>query len=586
MPLYGQLEDHLICDTLSNQREGTKLSEKENVHVDRRTWIAGAATMLGAAAVGAETAKAKNLSGASESIVAKTNVGVVETTGGKVRGYSHNGIHIFKGIPYGGATAGAARFMPPSKPTPWTGVRSSLYYGKVCPQGPRPGWDNDENAFMFEWDDGQPGEDCLRVNVWTPGVNDNRKRPVMVWLHGGGFSAGSGQELKSYEGENLARRGDVVVVSLNHRLNVLGYLNLADLGGDKYAESANVGNLDLVAALQWVRENIASFGGDPNTVLIFGQSGGGGKVGTLLAMPAAKGLFHRAAVQSGSQLRAIQPEDASKLTVALLAELNLSNSQVSELHNVSMDRLQGAAVAALRKLAPATGLPPTARPRRINWGPVVDGKILPHHPFDPTAPAVSSDVPMLIGSVLNEFVTGIGNPDAFAMPEETMKERVKVLLGGDKAEAVIAAYRKANPQARPFELLSRISAASVRQNAVTQAERKTALGGGAAYVYWFTWQTPILDGRPMAFHCSELPFVFDNTDRCAAMTGGGLEARALGAKVSQAWIDFARHGNPNHDGLPKWPAFDKGKAPTMVFDNKCEVKNDPDGPERRLAMEA
>ena len=427
--------------------------------------------------------------------------------------------------------------MPASKPTPWAGVRSSLYYGKVCPQGPRTSWENDENAFMFEWDDGQPGEDCLRANVWTPGLNDNRKRPVMLWLHGGGFSAGSGQELKSYEGENLAKRGDVVVVSINHRLNILGYLNLAEVGGEKYAESANVGNLDMVLALEWVRDNIANFGGDPNTVLIFGQSGGGGKVGSLMAMPSAKGLFQRAAVQSGSMLRAVEPEDAGKLTAAVLAELNLSAGQVGELHNIPMERLQGAAAAALHKAAPPTGLPPGTRGRRIGWGPMVDGKVLPHHPFDPTAPEISANVPMLIGSVLNEFVNGIGNPDCFAMTEEKMKERVKA-LHGDRCDSIVAAYQKAHPQARPFELLSLISAASVRQNAVTQAERKTALGGAPAYVYWFQWQTPILDGRPMAFHCSELAFVFDNTDRCAAMTGGGPEARALGAKVSEAWIQL------------------------------------------------
>ncbi len=553
--------------------------------LDRRTWIKGAATLLSTTAVAADANNPKPASPAAGITIAKDAAGIVETTAGKVRGYSHNGIYIFKGIPYGATTAGAARFLPPEKPTPWPGVRSSLYYGKVSPQGPRTSWENDENAFMFEWDDGQPGEDCLRVNIWTPATNDNRKRPVMVWLHGGGFSAGSGQELKSYEGENLARHGDVVVVSLNHRLNILGYLNLAEVGGENYTTSANVGNLDIVAALEWVRENIGDFGGDPDTVLIFGQSGGGSKVSSLMAMPAAKGLFHRAAVQSGSMLRAIEPEDAGKLTAAVLAELNLSRSQVSELHDIPIDRLQGAAAAALKKAAPSTGLPPSPRARRTGWGPMVDGKVLPHHPFDPSAPTISSNVPMLIGSVLNEFVTGIGNPDAFAMSEAKMKERVKA-LHGDRCDAVINAYRKANPQARPFELLSRISAAPTRQNAVTQAERKTELGGAPAYVYWFAWQTPILDGRPMAFHCSELPFVFDNTDRCAAMTGGGPEARALGVKVSEAWINFTKHGNPNHSGLPAWPAFDKGKAPTMIFDNKCEVKNDPDGPERRVAMEA
>ncbi len=559
------------------------MNNSTNIPVDRRTWLKGASALLAATtAPAAETNKPES----SPTTSVTTNTNVVETTAGKVRGYCHNSIHIFKGIPYGASTAGANRFMAPAKPTPWSGIRSSLYYGKVCPQGPRAGWENDENAFMFEWDDGQPGEDCLRVNIWTPAINDNRKRPVMVWLHGGGFAAGSGQELKSYEGENLARRGDVVVVSLNHRLNILGHLNLAEVGGEKYAASANVGMLDLIAALEWVRDNIANFGGDPNTVMIFGQSGGGGKVSNLMAMPSAKGLFHRAAAQSGSQLRAIERDDAAKLAAAVLAELNLSASEVAQLHEIPMDRLQGAAAAALRKAAPPSPPPGRFGAPRKGWGPMVDGNIVPTHPFEPTGPAISANVPMLIGSVLNEFTNGIGNPEVFSMTEETMQARVKALYG-ERCEPIVAAYRKSNPRARPFELLSLISSATVRHNAVTQAERKAALGAAPAYMYWFQWQTPILDGRPMAFHCSELAFCFDNTDRCAAMTGGSAEARELGAKMSQAWINFARHGDPNQANLPHWPVFNPAHAAaTMIFDKKCEVRDDPDGHERRLAMEA
>jgi para-nitrobenzyl esterase len=239
-----------------------------------------------------------------DTISASDSDPVVEIVTGKVRGNVRKGIYTFKGIPYGDTTAGANRFMPPQKPKPWAGIRSSMQFGNVCPQAPRAGWANDEEAWLFSWDDGVPGEDCLRVNLWTPGINDGKKRPVMVWLHGGGFTAGSGQELTSYDGENLARRGDVVVVSLNHRLNVFGYLDLSHYG-DRYTESANVGNLDIVAALEWVRDNIAGFGGDPNLVTIFGQSGGGGKVNALMAMPSAAGLFHRAIVESGSLLTRI-----------------------------------------------------------------------------------------------------------------------------------------------------------------------------------------------------------------------------------------------------------------------------------------
>ncbi len=558
---------------------------ESNQTMNRRSLFKTAAAFgtatSGASLLPAAAVDAPKKASSQSPIIASGSRGVVETTAGKVHGYQRNGIYTFKGIPYGGTTGGENRFMPPVKPAPWTGVRSSMNYGPVSPQGPRTGWASDETAFMFQWDDGQPGEDCLRINVWTPGVNDNRKRPVMVWLHGGGFAAGSGQELKSYDGENLCHRGNVVVVSLNHRLNVLGYLNLAGIGGEKYAQSANAGMLDIVAALEWVRDNIANFGGDPGKVMIFGQSGGGGKVGTLMAIPAAKGLFHRAAIQSGSMLRAGTPEDSEQLAMAVLSELDLSKSQLDQIHSVPVDRLEAAATAALRKISPPTGGPPDMRrlARRLGWAPVVDGKVLPAHPFDPTGPAISAGVPMLVGTVLNEFVTALGRPEAEAMTAEDLKKQVGAMYEA-KGDQVIEVYRRAHPNASPFDLYSRIAATPVRANAVKQAERKAALGAAPVWLYWFTWQTPILDGRPRAFHCAELPFVFDNTVRCETMTGGGPEARSLGAKVSEAWIQFARNGDPNHSGLPKWPGFTAEKVPTMIFDNKCELKENPDREER------
>ena len=521
-------------------------------------------------------------------IVASDRNAVVETTTGKVRGFTRNGIHIFKGIPYAASTAENGRFLPPRKPEPWTEIRSSMYYGPTCPQAARTGWLNDENAFLFQWDDGQPGENCLRVNTWTPGVNDNRKRPVMVWLHGGGWAAGSGQEQPAYDGENLSRRGDVVVVSLNHRLNMLGYLDLSAYGV-KYARSANAGVLDLVSALEWVRDNIANLGGDPGNVTIFGQSGGGSKVSTLASMPAAKGLFHRAVVQSGSTLRLGNQETAAKLAAAVVAELGLTKATIDKIQTVPYARLLEAGDAAIKKLQPnppqgGPGMPaPRGAQPRLNFSPIVDGTVVTRHPFDPDAPDESLQVPMLIGTVLNEQSPSMFNAALESMTEDQMKERAAQRYGA-KTAMVVDAYRKANPNVKPVELLSRML--SVRTNAVIQAERKAAKKGAPAYMYLFTWQTPVFDGRPRAFHCAEIPFVFYNADVSAFATGGTAEARELAAKVSDAWINFARSGDPNHSGLPKWPAFTADAGPVMIFDNTCEVKNDPDRELRRVVAEA
>lgn len=544
----------------------------------RRGWLKGAAALAAAGTTGESLIAAPAATTGKPLILANEAGAVTETSAGKVRGYSRNGIFTFKGIPYAGSTAGAARFAVPAKVTPWAGVRSSLYYGWVAPQAPRLGWAVDENAFMFEWDDGIQNEDCLRVNVWTPGLKDNRKRPVMFWVHGGGYSAGSGQELKSYDGENLARRGDVVVVSVNHRLNSLGYLNL-DEHGPNWADAANVGMLDLVASLEWVRDNISQFGGDPGNVTIFGQSGGGGKVGVLMAMPAAKGLFHRAVVQSGSSARQADPAHSAKLAAETLSVLGVSRASIDELRKMPYGKIVAAGAEAVRKLAPPGGnMPGTGQ--GYNWTPTVDGRHLPNHSFDPKAPEVSATVPMLIGTVLNEFTNGIGHPEYEAMGMEEVERRVEQRYPG-KTAAILAAFKKAHPKEKPFDLLSLIMSANTRQNAVTQAERKATQAKAPAYLYWFTWQTPVLDGRPRAFHCAELPFVFDNTDRCAAMTGGTAEARALGARMADAWIAFARKGDPNHPGLPKWPAFTRAAGATMMFDNTCAVKNNPDMDERK-----
>jgi para-nitrobenzyl esterase len=542
--------------------------------------ISGTALFLPAKTTGTPTGTTPNPDLCTTGIVASNENAIVETTAGKVRGFTRNGIFTFLGIPYAATTGASARFQPPTKAAPWAGLRSSMQYGFVSPQEPRLGWANDEVAWMFDWDDGRPGEDCLRVNIWTPGLNDNKKRPVMVWLHGGGFSAGSGQELKSYYGENLSRRGEVVVVSLNHRLGVLGYLNLAEVGGARYVHSANVGMLDIVAALEWVRDNIANFGGDPGNVMIFGQSGGGGKVNALMAMPSAKGLFHRAAVQSGSLLNLSTADDSAKLGAAVISQLGLSASEIDKIHEVPVEQLVGAGMAAVRTLAPPFQPGGPFRLPRIGWQPSVDGRTLPTEPYDPVAPAISAGVPLLVGTVLNEFSSALFDTKLPTLTDEELTQRVS-LQYKDRSQHILEVFRAAHPGESPGQLMSRISAAPVRQSAVTQAERQAALGGAPVYTYWFCWRTPVLDARPGAFHCAELAFVFDNTDRCAPMTGGGPVPRALAANVSEAWINLAHRGDPNHPGLPKWPAFTATDKAVMIFDNRSEAKNDPDRDERQ-----
>ena len=518
---------------------------------------------------------------------------IVETDSGKVFGFVSNGIYSFKGMPYGASTAGKNRFMPPAKPEPWAGVRSALYWGPVSPQnftstldGRRGGWNHDDESFMFEWEDGQPSEDCLRINVWTPSINDNQKRPVLMWIHGGGFTGGSDNELKMYDGESLARSGNVVMVSVNHRLGVLGFMNLMDYGSE-YASSPNVSMLDLVAALQWVKANISNFGGDPNSVLIFGQSGGGAKVSCLMGMPSAQGLFHRAVVESGASLRQTAPDRAAQTSAGVLAELGITKDGISKIHDLPNETIVQAALNASRKAA-AAGRGGAPGGGIGGWGPVVDGKILPRHSFDPDAPSYAANVPLMVGSVLNEMANAVqmGDASVDAWPMDEVKKRLTAQRGADKAQHLIDVFQKLHPKATPFEIYSRITGMAGRIGGLTMAERKAAQGAAPAYNYLFQWQTPILDGRGRAFHCSELPFVFNNTERCATMTGNTPEARDLAARVSMAWVSMARNGSPNHPGLPAWPKYDPAKVPTMVFDTKCEMVNDPDGEGRKALVEA
>jgi para-nitrobenzyl esterase len=466
--------------------------------------------------------------------------------------------------------------MPPAPPQPWIGVFDALQYGTMAPQNLSSATGSDIRVAMGDiFGPGGVGEDCLVLNVWTAGLRG--KRPVMVWLHGGGYSGGS-DGAPTYDGTNLARKRDVVVVGINHRLNVFGYLYLGRLGGEKYADSGNVGMLDCVLALEWVRDNIARFGGDPQNVTIFGESGGGGKVSVLMAMPPATDLFHKAIVESGSTLRVSTPEEADSAARKFLAQLKIASEHVDDLQKVPMNDM----LAALRAM---TG------PNSIRVGPVVDGRSLPRQPFDPDAPAQSANVPMLIGTNGTESTALLGIADAslFSLSDADMRTKLKSYLrltDDAQLDSLIATYRKDRPNETASDIYFAITTdRMMRLNAITQAERKVQEGRAPAYMYIFAWQTPVLGGKLRSPHGIELAFVFDNTEKTTGLNGTGPDLQPLAGKVSGAWAAFARTGNPNHPGLPHWPAYTTSERDTMVFNDECKLVKDP-GRDERLAMSA
>lgn len=494
------------------------------------------------------------------------NVAVTNTESGKVRGYIHNGIYTYKGIPY----AQAERFMPPAKPNIWDGIRSSATYGPVAPLVVPTTQVQDEGEFVFDHDWGYTNEDCLRINIWTPGIDDGKERPVLFWIHGGGFTAGSSQELPSYDGENLSKKGDVVVVSINHRLNVLGFLDLSAYG-EKYKHSANTSMLDIVAALEWVKSNISNFGGSADNVTIFGQSGGGAKVNTLMAMPKAKGLFHKAINQSGSFRSAVlEKGDTQSIAAETMKILGLEASQVDSLQKIPFANLAEASTKALKTVEEK--MKTSGKPVMgfgLNWGPSRDGEDLPYQVASKEAYELSKNIPLLIGTVKNEFAPFM-NMRFIGSSDEEILAHIKNQYK-DRADAYVAAVKKAYPNDTAAKDLLDVDT-MFRPGAVVQANVKASVKSGApVYMYLFTWQSPVFDGKYKALHCMELPFVFDNIERAKNMTGGGQEAHGLADKMSQAWINFAKSGNPNHMGLPEWPQYNSTNTATMHFDSTCNV---------------
>jgi len=505
---------------------------------------------------------------------------IVEVATGKLRGTSSAGIHSFKGIPYGASTAGRNRFMAPEPPLPWSGVRDALAYAGRAWQLPnRPKRRAVLETLLGPADTTTEGEDCLTLNVWTPGLGDGVKRPVMVWLHGGAFGYGSGNRAVT-DGTNLARRGDVVVVSVNHRLNIFGFLHLADIGGSAWAHSGNAGMLDIVAALRWVRDNIAAFGGDPGSVTIFGESGGGGKVSVLLAMPPARGLFHRAIIQSGAAIRVTTRERANALAQAVLKELGVGPNECERLQTVPAARL----LAAIAPASRAVGRSRWPLLDRYDFGPLVDGSDLPQHPAEPGAPAISDDIPLMVGGTREESAFFLADDDAVwngSLSEEELRRRVAA-VAGDETDELLTAYRNAMPQGRPADrLIAALTGSNFWVRTVLLAERYVARRRAPVYMYSLDWQSPAHDGRVRAHHAMDLPFVFDNTDM-PDTTAGTPDARELAARISATWIAFARNGSPDNRAIPSWPTYAAADRATMVFDTHCRVVHDPDHEARSL----
>jgi para-nitrobenzyl esterase len=509
------------------------------------------------------------------------NIALAETQYGKVRGYILRGINYFLGIPYGADTSGSNRFMPPQKPKPWTDVFPAVWWGNSAPQNMEEKYSRDRYAsFRDHWNFDDVSEDCLRINVFTPAINDGKKRPVLVWLHGGGFVAGNGIEHDGYNGENLARFGDCVFCSLNHRLGPLGFANLAGVGGEKYASSGNVGMLDIVAALEWVRDNIANFGGDPGNVTIIGQSGGGMKVIAICAMPSAKGLFHKGVVLSGAITKFMDNDYSEKIGSGILKEAGLPVSQIDKLQEMPWKDYMAIAARAIEKVAKEEGAKGLFD--RM-YGPMADGSVIPQHPYLNEPTPLAANIPLIICSTEEELPPDATDPKLENITFEEVIGKLKTNAGfgsgyGDKAKEVVEAYAKAFPEKKPVQIWALLG--WTRQSLVDLADSKSKQEA-PVFVALFGWQPPLFDYRIRAFHCLDICFWFYNTDLMITHSGGGARPRNLSAKMAGALVQFMKTGDPNGGGLPAWPKYTSINGEVMVLNDVCEVKNDPDREARK-----
>lgn len=492
------------------------------------------------------------------------DIAIVPTQYGKIQGYIMRDVYTFMGIPYGHETSGEYRFMPPAAPDSWEDIKPCVFNAASCPQGFYDRRAESFSAFVDHWNYDVLSEDCLRLNVWTPSINDGSKRPVLVWLHGGGFSKGNSLEQDSYNGENFSRYGDVVFCSVNHRLNSLGYSDFAAVGGEKYQHSGNVGMMDIVAALQWVHNNIEAFGGDPDNVTIMGQSGGGSKVCILNNMPAAKGLFAKSVALSGNSVRASDKHKAEALGAAILAEAGLKPDQIDQLQQMPYEQYQKIADRASAKM-------------NIGFSPVGDGIDIVEGDFFVADNDAISDVPMLLCSTFHEWNPDRDNPE---MEDMTFEEVVEALRERypENAKVIVNAYAENFPECRPIEIYSMIlsNRMGLINNANAKLQQKSKV-----YVAWFGKTSNLFDGRHRAFHCSDISYWFLNTDLMITHTGGGKDVRKISYKMADALLSFMRTGTPSAKGWPKWTPYSEEKGETMVINTRTKMVNDPDGIGRR-----